>query len=108
MKNPWKDISDGAFSPMFDETVAVITPDGNKTSLMAAIFTDGMGDPISDGMMDTEREDVTIVFAKKDWPFVSTLKRGAKIKRCKVGIEYAVSEAKLDNCFGWCIKAREK
>lgn len=108
MQSPWKDIADGAFAPMFDETIAVITSDGKNTSLKAAMFTDGMGDPVSDDMFDTEREDITFVFAKKDWPFVATLKRGAKIQRCKVGIEYAVSEVKLDNCLGWVIKAREK
>lgn len=72
------------------------------------MFVDGMGDPVSDDMLDTEREDVTFVFAKKDWPFVKTLKRGATIRRGDVGTEYAVSESKLDNCLGWCVKARQK
>lgn len=107
MTSPWM-IYDGAFCPMFDEDVAVVTHDGRKTSLKAALFTDGMGDPVSDDMLDTEREDVTFVFAKKDWPFVKTLKRGATIRCGDVGTEYAVSESKLDNCLGWCVKARQK
>ena len=108
MKSPWKD-NDCAFAPMFDETVAFITPDSKKTSMRAAVFTDGMGDPVSDDMLDTEREDLTFVFCKKDWPFVKNVKRGTTLVRCNYnGLEYAVSEAKLDNCLGWCIKARSK
>lgn len=107
MKSPWKDIADGAYMPMFDETVA-IAQGGKQTSLKAAVFTDGMGDPVSNDMLDTEREDMTFVFAKKDWPFISTLKRGAKVERCSCGKTYVVSEATLDECLGWVIKAREK
>lgn len=108
MKNPWKEIDDRAYGPMFDEKVAIKTPDGNNTTLKAAIFVDGMADPMSDDMMDTEREDVTFVFASKDWAFVKTLKRGASISRCSNNKTYSISEAKLDNCFGWCVTAREK
>lgn len=108
MCNPWKDISDGAYAPMFAEKVAITTIDGKRTTLKAAVFTDGMGDPVSDDMLDTEREDMTFVFAKKDWPFISTLKRGAQVERCFCSKDYAVSEAKLDECLGWVIKAREK
>lgn len=108
MHNPWKDIDDRAFVPMFDENVAIKTHDGNKTTLKAAIFVDGMADPLTDDMMDTEREDMTFVFAKKDWAFVKTLKRGATITRCSDRKQYSISDVKLDNCFGWCITAREK
>ena len=108
MKNPWKDISDAAFIPMFDEHASVKTPDGKETTFEVAVFVDGMADPMSDDMMDTDREDVTFVFKRKDWPFVQKLTRGATITRCVNDKIYAVSEAKLDNCLGWVIKARQK
>lgn len=108
MKNPWKDISDAAFAPMFDEKAAVKTPDGKATSFEVAVFTDGTADPLADDMMDTDREDVTFAFKRKDWPFVQTLKRGAIVTRCGCGKTYSVSEAKLDNCLGWVVTAREK
>ena len=88
--------------------MAVKTNEGKRTSLQAAIFTDGMADPMSDDMLDTEREDVTFVFAKKDWPFVQTLKRGATVTRCCTNKTYAISDVKLDECFGWCVTARQK
>jgi hypothetical protein len=108
MKNPWKDISDAAFLPMFDEHASVKTPDGKTTTFEVAVFTDGIADPLTDDMMDTEREDVMFVFKKKDWSFVKNLTRGTIVTRCTYDKEYAVSEAKLDNCFGWCVTAREK
>ena len=107
MKNPWKS-SDEAFCPMFDEKVAIKTPDGDAITFEAAVFMDGMADPLAADMMDTDREDVVFMFKKADWPFVKTLKRGATVTRCSYGKEYAVSEAKLDNCFGWVVTARSK
>lgn len=92
---------------MFDEPVEITAQDGRRTTARCAFFTDGTGDPISESVMDTEREDVTFVFAERDWPFAAGLKRGAKIRRCRAGTEYAVSEARLDNCLGWCVRARE-
>ncbi len=107
MQYPWHD-TDDAFDVFFDETVAVKTADGKTTPLRAAVFLDGMADPLADGMMDTDRQDLVFVFLKQDWPFVKTLKRGATITRCSTDKTYAVAEAKLDNCLGWCVTAREK
>lgn len=107
MQYPWHNIDD-AFDVFFDETVSVKTPDGKTTPLRVAVFTDGTGDPLTDDMMDTQRESLTFLFLQDDWPFVKTLKRGATITRCAANKTYAVSEAKLDNCLGWCVTAREK
>lgn len=106
MKSPWKD-NDDAFCPMFDETIAIKTIDGNTTSFEVAMFSNGTSDPFSDDMIDTEREDVMFVFKQEDWPFVKAITRGTTITACNMK-QYSVSEAKLDNCFGWVIVAREK
>lgn len=108
MKSPWKDIDIRAYEPMFDEHASIKTPDGKTTTFEVAVFTDGIGDPLTDDMMDTEREDVTFVFKKADWSFVKNLTRGTIVTRCSYDKEYAISEAKLDNCFGWVVTAREK
>ena len=104
--SPWKDF-DEAFEPMFDESVSVKTKDGKKTTLRVSVFTDGTADPLMDDALDTEREDITFVFARRDWPFVQKLVRGDTIERAEFnGLTYKVSEALLDNCLGWCVKAR--
>ena len=108
MKSPWKDIDIRAYEPMFDEHASIETPDGKTTTFEVAVFTDGIADPLTDDMMDTDREDVTFVFKKNDWPFVKNLTRGTIVTRCEYNKEYAISEAKLDNCFGWVVTAREK
>lgn len=108
MKSPWKEIDIRAYAPMFDEYASIKTPDGKTTTFEVAVFTDGIADPLTDDMMDTDREDVTFVFKKKDWPFVKNLTRGTIVTRCTYDKQYAISEAKLDNCFGWCVTAREK
>ena len=107
MKSPFTDI-DGAFMPFFDEEIVVTTNDGRTMMLSASIFTDGTSDPLTDGMMETEREDMTFLFRKCDWAFVKTLKRGDEIQRNANSKKYSVSEAKLDNALGWVVSAREK
>jgi hypothetical protein len=107
MKNPWYD-TDAAYEPMFDEHASIETPDGRKNTFEVAVFTDGTGDPLTDGMLDSEREDVMFVFKKSDWPFVKGLTRGATLTRPERNKTYAVSEAKYDSCFGWVVTAREK
>ena len=105
--SPWDEI-DSAFSPMFDEAVSIRTPDGKRTTCRVAIFSDGISEPLTDEAMDTDREDLTFVFCKTDWPFVRELSRGAIITRTAFGKEYAVAESKLDNLLGWVVIAREK
>ena len=108
MKSPYEHI-DKAFAPFFDEQIAVTTNDGSRTTVMhASVFTSGTSDPLTDDMIETEREDVTFVFNKGDWPFVKGLQRGATIKRMKSNKKYAVSEAKYDDALGWLVTAREK
>lgn len=92
---------------MFDESVSFETKDGRRTTLRASVFTDGTADPLADDALDTTREDVTLVFARRDWPFVQKLVRGDTLERTDFnGLTYKVSEALLDNCLGWYVKAR--
>lgn len=107
MTSPFLHI-DKAFAPFFTEKISVKTNDGKRTSVLnVSVFTDGTSDPLTTDMMETEREDMTFVFNKKDWPFVKELQRGATIRRMMNSKEYSVSEAKFDEALGWIVTARE-
>lgn len=108
MQSPWDNIDSDAYAPMMDETISIKTTDGKTTSLRCAVFSLGMGDPLSEDMLDTEREDITLVFSKCDWPFIQTLKRGATITRPMYSKTYSISESKLDECLGWTVTARSR
>lgn len=81
MTSPFRH-TDKAFEPFFTEKVSVRTNDGKRTSVLyAAVFTTGQAEPLADDdMLDTEREDMTFVFRKREWPFIQQLARGATIK----------------------------
>lgn len=104
MKSPWHEI-DRAFAPMFDEEVALIAQDGRRTTARCAVFDDWTGDPLADGMMDTQRRDVHFVVRREDWPFAKTLKRGAKAERAD-GSEWSVYEVREDASLGLVLDAR--
>lgn len=106
MKSPFERI-DCAFEPFFDETITIQTQDGSSGTFICCCFTDGTSDPLTDDMMETDREDMTFVFKKRDWAFVKNLQRGAMLQRMSNSKKYSVSEAKLDNALGWVVTARE-
>lgn len=106
MKSPFEKI-DGAFCPFFDETITIESKDGSSGTFLCCCFTDGTADPLTDDMMETDREDMTFVFMKGDWAFVKKLQRGSTIQRMSNSKKYSVSEAKLDNALGWVVTARE-
>lgn len=106
MNSPFKNIH-GAFEVFYDEDAVITTSDGTRTSFKVCVFTDGTADPLSDDMLDSEREDMTFIFKRKDWPFVKKLTRGATIKRLCDAKEYSVSDVKFDHALGWMIAARE-
>ena len=109
MKSPW-DIDDKAFEPMYDEPILIRHTEGGKPveqTLMCIVFSDMTGEPISGEAMDTDREDITISFRKRDWGFIQGLKRGDKVARATTtGKTYAVKEAKYDAVMGWVLTAR--
>lgn len=105
MRNPWKE-QDDAFDMMFDESIVVKHGD-NKATVVVSVFTDNIGDSLSEDTLDTTREDIKIVCKRKDWPYMSRLLRGDVIERTSYnGVKYKVLEAKFDALMGWCIYAR--
>lgn len=104
INSPW-DADAEAFDPMFCDPVT-ITHGGKKTTLNAAVFVSGTGDPLLDSSVETERDDITIVVRKTDWPYIQNLTRGDSIVRPN-GKRYKLSAVECDEIMGWCLAARE-
>lgn len=107
MRSPFHNIS-AAFVPMFDEAITIKTTDGKRDSFDIIVFTNGDGEPLSEDMMETDREDIDILFKKEDWSFAQHLERGAEIERMCLHKKYSVSSVRYDSALGWIVTAREK
>ena len=95
-----------AFEPFFDEVV-VITHADKPQSIPVCIFADGIGDALAEDSVDTDREDITLIFRREDWAYVQTLQRGDILKRTVTnGKSYTVQSSKYDSAMGWCVSAR--
>lgn len=109
MKSPWTD-NDKAFAPMFTESIIVSGQRGQDTfrqTIETAIFVDMTGDALAESNVDTDREDINVVFNQKDYAFVQKLLRGDLIERTMMnGIKYKIQEVKHDSLMGWVVKAR--
>lgn len=108
MKSPWTD-NDKAYSPMFTESVVISGTRGQdsfRQTIEAAVFVDNTGDALAENI-DTDREDIDIVFDMKDWAFVQKLLRGDTVERTTLnGVRYRIQEVKRDFLMGWVVKAR--
>lgn len=108
MKSPWTD-NDKAYSPMFTESVVISGTrgqEGFRQTIEAAVFVDNTGDALAENI-DTDREDIDIVFDMKDWAFVQKLLRGDTVERTTLnGVRYRIQEVKRDFLMGWVVKAR--
>ena len=104
-KSPWTD-NDVAFEPMFTESVVIIHKD-EKQTIEAAVFVDSTDDAAIDDALDTDIEQIRVVCKKKDWGYISKLRRGDTVERTAVnGVKYKVQEIKNDFLMGMCILAR--
>lgn len=105
MTSPWKNI-DGAFEPMMDECMSIYAVNGDATSLRVCVFTDNTIDPDTDEFLSSEESQINISCRREDYPFVKSLKRGARIHRPKTNKNYAVQEVVEDFVMGLVIKAK--
>ena len=110
MNSPW-DISEKAFEPMFDESVIIsCTRNGQETSQTVKCFvaTAATGEPYTEDMIDTARVDMSFSFARKDWAFIQTVRRGDKVTRCGLlkKLSYIVQDVTEDDVMGLVITAR--
>ena len=99
MKSPWIDI-DNAFDQMFDEDIIVkYKRDGEPCSRTMRVYvTTGItSDTMTDELIDSQSQTISIVSRQEDYAFVMKLKRGDVIVRpmCLNKI-YTVEEVKYD------------
>lgn len=105
MKSPFT-CCEKAFGAFYDEHV-VITHGGERQTVPVCVFTDMTGDPLSDADMDTDREDLYLVFPERFWSYVSKLVRGDSVERtAENGVAYRVQEPRHDALMGWCLRVR--
>ena len=110
MRSPW-DIDDKAFEPMFDEPVIIsCTRDGQEIQQTVKCFvsSDMTGEPIADEMLDTYRKDLNFSFARRDWAYLKTIRRGDKVTRQGLmgTMDYTVQDVIEDDVLGIVVKAR--
>lgn len=104
-RSPWGN-TDGAFEPMVDECVSISSTDRDTTTLLVCVFTDNTADPDTSDFLSSEESQINISCRKCDYPFVKSLKRGARIHRPKTNKNYAVQEVVDDFVMGLVIKAK--
>lgn len=107
-KNPWTDIEE-AFEPMYDEVVVVETKNGSRQSLNVIVSTDSTGDALADGMIGSDRMDITIIVKKNEWRYLDKITEGDMVVRYlnDKEMKYRVSEIVDDFVFGRIINARQ-
>lgn len=110
MRSPWEE-TDKAFEPMHTETVVFVCKRKGDADMRqavdVAVFADGTGDVLSEGQMDTDRQDILVSCKRKDWSYVRSIRRGDIIKRVNFGFrQYAVQSVDEDDVMGFVIRAR--
>lgn len=102
--------ADPCFNPFYDENVVVELKGGERVTVKACVTTDNTVDPLSDDMVDTESQGITLTFRAQDWPILGNIKRGDKVTRTLWNGQlknYSVGQVKEDWALGFLVVARE-
>ena len=102
--------NEAAFDPFYDEDIVVELKGGQRVAVKACVTTDNTVSPISEEMMDTETQSISVCFRRSDWPMLGSIKRGDKIMRTLWNGQpqtYSVSEVRQDFALGWQVIANE-
>lgn len=104
MKNPYdlKDF-DRAFDPMFTDEIVVETSKGSQT-LKCVVFTDNTSDVLTNDMIDSDIEEISINIRKEDWWVMDEIEVGDSISRNNQ--QYKVTNVVDDFALGKVIKVR--
>ncbi len=106
MENPFDNI-ENAFEPFFNETVMVgLKGSALPQTVKAFVATDNTADPLSDEMLETECDAISVVIRKSDWQSISRIKRGDYIARTNPAKTYNVTGVQEDFALGFVIHAR--
>lgn len=96
---------DDAFTPFSREVLVFHLTDGTTMTANGSVFTDAEIDPLSDGAMDSEIEQVSIHLPSSSWHLIQQIIRGDTVERPAYNKRYRVTKVSND-LIGIIITAR--
>ena len=95
VQDPFADM-DAAFSPMAREALVFRLSDGTTMPCNGSVFADAEIDPITDGAMDSDIEQISIHLPSSSWHLVQRITRGDVVERPMYRKKYRVSKVSND------------
>ncbi len=96
---------DAAFSPMSREALVFRLADGTAMPANGSVFTDAEIEPMTDGAMDSDIEQIAVHLPSSSWHLVQRITRGDTVERPMYHKRYRVSKVSND-LIGIVITAR--
>nr|DAW56117.1 MAG TPA: hypothetical protein [Caudoviricetes sp.] len=96
---------DDAFTPFTREVLVFHLQDGTNMTANGSVFADAEIDPLTDGAMDSDIEQVSIHLPSSSWHSVQKIVRGDTVERPVYNKRYRVSKVSND-MIGIIITAR--
>lgn len=94
-----------AFTPFTREVLVFHLTDGTTMTANGSVFTDAEIDPLTDGAMDSEIEQVSIHLPSSSWHLIQQIVRGDTVERPVYHKRYRVTKVSND-LIGIIITAR--
>lgn len=94
-----------AFTPFTREVLVFHLTDGTTMTANGSVFTDAEIDPLTDGAMDSEIEQVSIHLPSSSWHLIQKIIRGDTVERPVYHKRYRVTKVSND-LIGIIITAR--
>ena len=94
-----------AFAPFTREVLVFRLTDGTTMTANGSVFTDAEIDPLTDGAMDSDIEQVSIHLPSSSWHLMQKIVRGDTVERPMYHKRYRVSKVSND-LIGIIITAR--
>lgn len=96
---------DDAFTPFSREVLVFHLQDGTTMTANASVFVDAEIDPLTDGAMDSDIEQISIHLPSSSWHLMERIVRGDTVERPMYRKSYRVSKVSND-MIGIIITAR--
>ena len=96
---------ENAFAPLTREVLVFHLSDGMTTTANGSVFTDAEIDPLTDGAMDADIEQISIHIPSSSWNLMKKIVRGDTVERPVYNKRYRVSKVSND-LIGIIITAR--
>ena len=88
--------TDDAFAPFTREALVFRLQDGMTMTANGSVFTDAEIDPMTEGAMDSEIEQISIHLPSSSWHLVQRIVRGDMVERPVYRKRYRVSKVSND------------